>query len=78
MISFNKFEETNTKTISIVLTLQAFVSFIKIRSKKHVIMKNFDNENAVNVLDNSAYFCEKHGKKCGHTLQVVGACCIVW
>ena len=57
--------------------MQAFVSFIKINSKKHVIMKNFDNENAVDVLDNSAYFCEKQGKKSGHTLQVAGACCIV-
>ena len=28
----------------IVLTFQAFVSFIKIKSKNYVIMKNFDNE----------------------------------
>ena len=61
-----------------LLFLRSRLLFIKINSKKHVVMKNFDNENAVDDLDNSAYFCEKHGKKCGHTLQVAAACCISW
>ena len=41
-------------------------------------MKNFDNKNTVDDLDNSAYFCKKYGKKCGQTLQVAAAYCIVW
>ena len=40
---FKQFEKPDTKTIPIVLAFQTFVSFIKINSKKHVIMKNFDN-----------------------------------
>ena len=48
-IRFKQFEKIITETVPIVLTFHAFASFMKISSKKHVIIKNFDDKKIKNI-----------------------------